>query len=152
MDPTSLAAGAAAGAIVGDLYENVKEAAGNHTGMATPDHGPIELHMLVDIVARIEKAILEAKEQVAPPVMSVAHLTTGNPYILKRRGYKHVSVLCTASVTVNVQTQIGMVAFALAAGWNALDLPDNVELLLPTGGPTNVIIRWGEDSLDIAGV
>lgn len=147
-----MAVGAVTGAVAGDIYEHVKDSAGDIAGVNKPEHGPIELHMLVDLVAEIHKIIRDANQVYGPAVMRKAYLTTGNPYTLYRNGYKHVSMLATSSMTINVQTEIGQIAFAINAGWNAFDLPDNVQLTLSSGGPNNVILRWGDDSLDIAGV
>lgn len=152
MDPTSIAVGAAAGAAIGDVYEKVKDTAKGATGNDIPEHGPIELHMLVDLVADIHKAIKEVRDSKSPPTMKTVILSVANPYELKRNGYNHVSILCSSAFTVNVETVIGNISFALNTGWNAFDLPDNTMVSLPTGNALQVVIRWGEDSLDIAGV
>lgn len=151
MDPTSLAVGAAAGAVIGDVYETTKDAAQGIAGMPNVEHGPIELQLLVELVAEIHKAVLDV-QRASRPDEKIVQLSTGQPYELKRHNYKHVSMLCQAATSISLMTKIGSITYALNAGWNAFDHPDNSMVTLTSGGPTNVIIHWGEDSLDIPGV
>lgn len=146
-----VALGAAAGAVVEDIYEKSKEVAQGISGSPSVEHGPIELRLLVELLAEIHKAVIEVRNQSRPDYRSI-QLSTGQPYELKRRNFNHVSILLAAATTVVVNTALGDISFNLNVGWNAFDMPDNVSVRLSAGGPTNVIIRWGEDSIDIPGV
>lgn len=152
MDPTSLAAGAAAGAVIGDIYEKAKDQAKGIAGVDMPDHGPIELHMLVDLLADIHKIIKEAAATTTPSMYKTVQISNTVAYEFNRNGYKHVSILASAAFTVTAYTVIGPVNFALGIGWNAFDIPDKTVLYLQSVGTVNVVFRWGEDSLDIPGV
>lgn len=154
MDVVSLAAGALIGGVADDVYDKVKDKAGEVTKGELPEHGPIELHMLVDLVAGIEKVIREARLENCAPKYRKVVLSQSAPFELKRNGYRHVSLLTTTAFTANCMTEIGTVAFSMTAGWNAFDLPESTMVTINTGGPTiqSVILYHGDDSLDIAGV
>ena len=154
----TVAAGAAIGAVVSDAYDKAKDRAAGAAGTPTVDHGPVELHMLVDMVSRIEEAIHAARAAVCPPEFKV-ELIPGNGGAVvvdglryERRGYKHVSLLAAATFTLVVQSPIGPINFTMNAGWNACDFPDHVTLWNTSANPIKVVLYRGDDTIDITGV
>ena len=162
VDPLSVGAGALVGAVASDAYSDIKERAKAASGSPDAiDAHLAQLQMIAHTISLVEKYLREDhnaacmpedERVVSLPAASSASYPSQAGYTLRRRGYKHISVLCLATTTVVVKTQIGVVNFSLAAGWNALDLPDNVVLWAQGATPVNIIVRWGDTSLDIAGV
>lgn len=160
MQPGQIIAGGVIGAAAAEAYHEGKEKAAEFVrGGGLPEHGPIEMHMMVDLLSRIEKMILEAKNNIAEPVFVVKQLTLNSApestwYQIKRGLWKHVSVMVNAAITVAVITDIGEVDFSLSVGWNAFDMPPGSLVAIKTGSsnPLNVIFYYGEDALDIPGV
>lgn len=156
IDPVQLIAGGIAGAMVNDAYEKTKEKGKEVAqGGELPDHGPIEMQMIVDILSRLEMDWREAKNNNCPPLFRVVRINgTGfTPYEIKRGGYKHMSILSSAAFTLSVQTEIGEIDFAINNGWNAFDMPNNALVNIKTGtAPSSFIIFYGDDALDIPGV
>lgn len=160
IDPLSVGAGALVGAVAadayGDLKEKAHEMADSEQGV---DHHLMQLRMIAESISMIEKYIREAnlhnilqsdERVVTLPPNGAAFLPAG--YVLHRRGFKHVSALAAAAISVQVQTAIGLVTFALTSGWNALDLPDQAELRVVGAASVNIIIHWGDEALSIPGV
>lgn len=158
MDYGAIAAGAIAGGIATEAWEKVEQEAKARLQGQTPEHGPVEMQMLVEIAANIEKSIKEAKKELCPPAFRTVILgnaASGIQYTLKRGGYAHVSLLAAASVTLTIRTAIGTINFNMNAGWNAFDFPDGVDILISGTGAAQqqtVILYFGDQSLDIAGV
>lgn len=159
MNPGQIIAGGVIGAAAAEAYHEGKEKATSALrGGGLPEHGPIEMHMMVDILSKIEKWILEAKNNIAEPVFVVKQLTANtvpenNWYQIKKGLWKHISILVGAAITVAVITDIGEIDFSLTVGWNAFDMPPGSIVAIKTGtAPANVIFYYGEDALDIPGV
>lgn len=156
IDPLSVGAGAVLGAVAADAYEDVKEKVSVEGGV---DHHLMQLRMIAESISLIEKYVREAnlrnvlqidERVVALPPNGAAFLPAA--YTLQRRGFKHVSVLAKSAISISVGTAIGLVTFALVAGWNALDLPDHADIWAVSVTPVNVIIHWGDEALSIPGV
>lgn len=159
MDAGQIIAGGVIGAAAAEAYHEGKERATNAIrGGGVPEHGPIEMHMMVDILSKIEKYILEAKDKVAEPVFAPKQLVANtfpesNWYQIKKGLWKHISILVAAAITVAVITDIGEIDFSLTVGWNAFDMPPGSLVAIKTGtAPAMVIFYYGEDALDIPGV
>lgn len=160
IDPLSIGAGAAIGAVAADAYEDAKDKVSLATGgEGATDHHLMQLRMIAESISLIEKYIREAnlrnvlqidERVVSLPPNGAAFLPT--PYTLHRRGFKHVSVLAKGATSIQVNTAIGAVTFALSTGWNALDLPDQADLWVVGAAAVNVIIHWGDEALSIPGV
>lgn len=153
-----MAAGAIIGSVATEAFEKVRDKATEQVQGKAPQHDGIESEILVHLVSNIEKIIREAKESNCPPDMRTIQLQNitlnGMGTQIKRRGYKHVSLLCAAAVNLSVVTAIGTIAFAMTVGWNPFDLPDGVTVYIASGGANyqNVIVYWGDDMLDMSGV
>lgn len=156
MNPLPIAAGAAIGTAAADAYQQVKQQAQDMAGQPTVEHGPIEMHMMVDLLAEIHKTLKDIKGQTCPDVDEVVQFSQTVEFVVNRRGYAHLSLLATTTFTLVCQTKIGIVSFNFSEGWNAFDLPDNTRVLLPAPPATltsiNVVLRWGAQSIDIPGV
>lgn len=157
MDVTGVAAGAIVGAIAGDAYDKTKDKLDNITGNDLPEHGPVELQIIMHLVSEVHKAWMEDRNKFCPPKMTPIALSQvgyGRGYEYKRRNYKHVSMLCASAMNLDVSTPIGTITFAMNKGWNAFDMPDDSVVYISSGGPNaaSAVLYYGDDSLDIAGV
>lgn len=149
-------AGAVAGVVASEVVDRTRDKVENGardlSGNPAPPGPDDHMAALVQLAASIEGLIRKAQESACPERDVIIQLTTTSPYMLTRRGYKHVSLLTATAFTAVVQTMVGNVNFAMSAGWNGFDLPDKSSVLLQAGGPLNVLLRFGNDALDIAGV
>lgn len=163
IDPGSIAAGAVIGGIATDALEKAKHKAADVTGNPTIQHGTIEDQMLVEMVSRIEHALRKEKDAHCDPKWMEAYIFNAQqnsgmqPLQYKRFGYKHVSLATPSAFTLVVGFPIGPISFAMNAGLNACDFPDNLLMWATAAGPGPngawpVMFYYGDDQLDIPGV
>lgn len=153
-------AGAAVGALADDAYEHGKQAVTDALGISEPQHDGIETALLLQTVLRIEGALAAYRRSVdLNEVVALNQPIAGTPivagYTVSMKGRRHLSLYSPAAFILDVNYgPIGLVKFNMSAGWNAVDAPDNSILSVdPSYSATSlaVVLRYGEDSLQIAG-
>ena len=159
MEPVSTIVGAALGGAGADVYQAAKQKAQEQTGTNLPEHGPIEMHLMVELLSEALIVLKDIRGATCPDrgkVVAFCQPAYGNEYILTRNGYSHVSVLCAQALQISVATAVGTVTFNLNAGWNPLELPDSSRVTLAANGTNpqtaSVYIRWGSSAIDMEGV
>lgn len=161
INPAQVAAGAVIGGVASDLYDKSKDKAAEVAGTDHPEHGPIELEMLVTMVADIRRDVQESLARQCKPKFETVWLTystTGlTPLRLHREDYDHVSLFTVQAFTVDCVTNVGVGKFAMSVGWNPLDMPDDTDIMVDGAPPGSenglrVILYKGNKSLDIEGV
>lgn len=156
IDLAAVAGGAIIGGVASDLYDKTKDKAADLTGNNTPEHGPVEMQIIMHLVSEIHKAWFEDRNKFCPAKMmpiALATLGAGRDYEYKRRNYKHVSLLLGAATSLDVVTPIGTITFAMNKGWNPFDMPDDSIVRITGAGPTTMsaYLYYGDDSIDMPG-
>jgi hypothetical protein len=153
-------AGAAAGALADDAYEHGKQAVTDALGVTEPQHDGIETALLLQAVLRVEAALAAYRRyvdlnEIVTLNQPVAGTSIVAGYQVSMKGRRHLSLYSPVAFTLDVvYGPIGTVKFYMLAGWNALDAPDNSVLSVDpsySAASVTVVLRYGEDSLNIAG-
>lgn len=155
INPSTVLASTALSNVANKGFEHSRDRMMDAVHGEQPDHGPVELELLVHLVANIEKAIHEARDETCPPVFrtkSVPADGQGTPYELKRGKYKHVSICVSANTQLFVQTDIGKLAFNVNKGFSPFDFPDGSRVTVNGANSATVIFYFGDETNTMAAV
>lgn len=155
VNPSTLLAATALSNVANKGSETARDKIVDVVHGSTPEHGPIEFEMLVSMLANIEKAILEAREEVLPTLFKTKSIPAngqGSPFELKRGKYKHVSIGVTTAVSLIVQTDIGPMTFNFNKGFSPMDVPSGSRINVNGNSPATVIFCFSDESVNMSAV
>lgn len=116
------------------------------------DRSLVLQHHHLSLMQQLLKSFEETKKILElPDHFELITLIQNTPYTINLLNRKHLSLFTPTSFTLLVASPAGTATYVLQSGWNAIDPPSGSTFDIGGTGVTsaNIILRWGDSSLDI---